>query len=270
MRRAIRDRLAMPSADSVLVSFPKSGRTWVRVMLSRLCTRHFGLDGEEVMEFDNLHARDMRIPRILFTHDGEPWHRPEDLPADKSLYAGKPVLLLVRDPIDVAVSRFFHVNNRSRWIPYPEYKDMKIGEFVWAPLGGIPTIVAYMNNWLRAEGTVGRLLVQKYEDYRTNPEATLAEAAKFLGIPATPEEVAEAVQYAAFENLKKKEQKGEIQNHRLGARQEGNPDSLKVRRGKVKGYLDYFSPEEAERMEKFVRDNLDPRYGYCRSPEGPA
>jgi hypothetical protein len=70
------------------------------------------------------------------------------------------------------------------------------------------------------------------------------------------------VSYAAFENLRKKEEQGTIPNHRLGARQEGNPDSLKVRRGKVRGYLDYFSAEEVARMEAYVRDELSPSYGY--------
>ena len=261
-RRKIRDRMVLPDADVVFVSFPKSGRTWVRVMMSRVYHTHFGVPGDELFEFDNLHTLDARIPRMLITHDGEPWHTPQGLPTDKSLYAGKKVILLARNPIDVAVSRYFHIRNRATWIPYPEYKDMPIGEFVWAPLGGLPTIVAYMNIWDRARATIRDLLMVRYEDFRTQPEATLAKVSAFLGLPATAEEIAEAVSYAAFENLRKKEEQGAIASHRLGARQEGNADSLKVRRGKVRGYLDYFSAEEVARMEAYVRDHLAPTYGY--------
>jgi hypothetical protein len=254
--------MALPDADAVFVSFPKSGRTWVRVMMSRVYHSHYGVPGEELFEFDNLHNLDPRIPRLLISHDGEPWQTPQGLPTDKSAYAGKKVILLARNPIDVAVSRHFHIRNRATWIPHPEYKDLPIGEFVWAPLGGLPTIVAYLNIWDRARSTIRDLLMVRYEDFRAQPEATLAKVTEFLGLPATTEEIAEAVSYAAFENLRKKEEQGTIPNHRLGARQEGNPDSLKVRRGKVRGYLDYFSAEEVARMEAYVRDELSPSYGY--------
>ncbi len=102
----------------------------------------------------------------------------------------------------------------------------------------------------------------RYEDFRAQPEATLAKVSAFLGLPATAEEIAEAASYAVFENLRKKEEQGVISSHRLGARQEGNADSLKVRRGKVRGYLDYFSADEVARMEAYVRDHLAPTYGY--------
>lgn len=261
-RRMLRDRAMLPRVDAVLVSFPKSGRTWVRVMMSRLYHTHFRLAGDELFEGDNLHRLDPRIPGILFTHDGEPWHRPEELPADKGVYAGKRIVLLARHPIDVAVSRYFHIRYRAPWIPHPEYRAMEIADFVWAPLGGLPTIVAYMNNWDRARSAFRDFLMVRYEDFRAAPEATLAQVTAFLGLDATADEVAEAVSYAAFENLRKKEEQGAIPSHRLGAKQAGNPDSLKVRRGKVRGYLDYFTPEQVARMEAFVRDNLAPGYGY--------
>jgi hypothetical protein len=262
LRRGIRDTLALDQADAVLVSFPKSGRTWVRVMLSRLYHVHFGVAGEEVLEFDNLHRLDARIPRILVTHDGEPWHTADSLKHDKRAYAGKRILLLVRDPIDVAVSRYFHIRNRASWIPYPEYRDMPLSDFVWAPLGGLPTIVAYMNIWERARGIAKDFLIVRYEDFRAQPAGTLQQVAAFLEIAASADEIADAVAYAAFEQLRDKEKQGSLQSHRLGARQEGNPDSLKVRRGKVGGYRDYFNGEEVARMEAFVRDNLAPIYRY--------
>jgi len=262
MRRGIRDRLAMPRADVVFVSFPKSGRTWVRVMVSRLYHTCLGMPGDDVIEFDNLHARDERVPRVLFTHDGEPWRRPEDLPADKGMYRGKRIVLLVRNPIDVSVSRYFHVRNRARALRHKEYASMPMGEFVWAPMGGIPTIVAFMNLWDAARASLPDLLVLRYEDLRSEPHTHLARLAEFLGLACTDDQVAEAVSFAAFENLRKLEEKGAIATARLGARQEGNPDSFKVRRGKVKGYRDYFTAAEAERMERYVRDRLAPGYGY--------
>ena len=246
----------------VFVSFPKSGRTWVRVMMSRLYHTHFGIPGDDILEFDNLHQRDPRIPKILFTHDGEPWRRPGQLDGDKSAYATKKVVLLVRNPIDVAVSRYFHVRNRAQELWHKEYAAMPIGEFVWAPLGGLPTIVAYLNDWDRARPSLPDLLVLRYEDFRRDPASNLTRLADFVGIGSSADEVADAVSFASFDNLRKLEEQRAIATSRLGARQEGNPDSFKVRRGKVGGYRDYFTAEEAARMEAFVRDQLSPSFDY--------
>ena len=52
-----------------MVSFGKSGRTWLRVMLSRVFQVQHGLGQRALIGFDNLHDTDRRVPKILFTHD---------------------------------------------------------------------------------------------------------------------------------------------------------------------------------------------------------
>jgi hypothetical protein len=266
-RREIRDALALCNADVVCVSFPKSGRTWVRAMMTRLFQRHFGVDADVLLEFDNLHALDARIPRVLFTHEGDAWRRPGELDPDKSRYGGKPVILLVRDPIDVAVSRFFHVRNRARAIPSEEYRRMSIEQFVWAPLGGVPTIVRFLNQWHAALPSLSPVLVLRYEDLRSEPAASLTRLATFLGMSCSPEEIRDAVEFAAFENLRAIEERGALKTARLGARGPAGAGAHKVRRGKVGGYRDHFSAEDVCRLETFVRAELTPSFGY---PEPPA
>ena len=41
-----------------------------------------------------------------------------------------------------------------------------------------------------------------------------------------------------------------------------NPSSFKVRRGKVGGWRDYVSEEQAEALDQLVHDRLDSVYGY--------
>ena len=55
--------------DAVVVSFGKSGRTWLRVLLSRVFQLRHGLGERFIIGFDNLHYRTGAAPRILFTHD---------------------------------------------------------------------------------------------------------------------------------------------------------------------------------------------------------
>src|SRR4051794_2127116 len=101
----------LSSADLAVVSFGKSGRTWLRVLLSRFYQQHYGLPADRLLENDSLHRLNAAVPRVLFTHDnylsdymGE---------ADpRARYAGHRVLLLVRHPADTAVSQFFQWKHR--------------------------------------------------------------------------------------------------------------------------------------------------------------
>src|SRR5210317_552253 len=55
-------------ADWLLLSWGKSGRTWLRVMLSRFYEQHFNLPKHEMLGFDNLHKANDGIPKVFFTH----------------------------------------------------------------------------------------------------------------------------------------------------------------------------------------------------------
>ena len=92
--------------DWVLMSWGKSGRTWLRVMLSRAYQIKGNLDANELLDFDNLKKRDPQLPAVFFTHN----NYIRDYTGNqhsKSHFQGKRIVLLVRDPRDVAVSQFF-------------------------------------------------------------------------------------------------------------------------------------------------------------------
>ena len=100
-------------ADCVIVSFGKSGRTWLRVLLSRFYQVRHGLSERHLIGFDNLHNRNGAIPRIFFTHD----NYLKDYTGhaeDKRDYYGKKVILLARNPLDTTVSQFFQWKFRMR------------------------------------------------------------------------------------------------------------------------------------------------------------
>ena len=92
-------------ADVVIVSFGKSGRTWLRVMLSRFFQVRHGLSERWLIGFDNLHLKTGAVPRIFFTHDNylADYTGNADTKAD---YYDRKVVLLVRHPADVAVSQY--------------------------------------------------------------------------------------------------------------------------------------------------------------------
>ncbi|MCP5182107.1 MAG: hypothetical protein H6994_19595, partial [Pseudomonadales bacterium] len=96
------DARRLREADVVFVSFGKSGRTWVRVLISRMYQLVYGVT-DELIEFDNYHARNAAVPKVLFTHDNY-LRDYTGHGGGKQAYAGKKVCLLVRHPADVAVS----------------------------------------------------------------------------------------------------------------------------------------------------------------------
>lgn len=259
-------------ADAVIVSYPKCGRTWLRVMISRLYQQIYDLPEDVVIEFDNLHHMDTRVPRLFFTHDTHirDYTGHKDTKVD---YHDRKVLILVRDPRDVAVSQFFHWRFRTKaWKKdmndYPPHDaECSIYDFARQDTGGLPRIIEFMNIWARERDRLRAHLVVRYEDMRSDPHGALAEVARFLGIPADASRIAEAVEYASYENMKKKEADQSFQSSggRLKPADADNPDSYKVRRAKVGGYRDYFDDAQLAEIDALVTEKLDPAFGYGHS-----
>jgi alcohol sulfotransferase len=256
-------------ADAVIVSHPKCGRTWLRVMISRLYQHIYDLPEDMVIEFDNFHNMDRRIPRIFFTHDDFIREYSGNLYSKADFY-DKKVILLVRDPRDVAVSQFFHWQFRTEpWKKAmngepPHGSEVSLFDFVRQEGGGLPRVINFMNSWVRDRNNVRDLIMARYEDMRTDPHAALAEIVRFLDIPADQARIAEAVAYASYDRMKQKEaeQGFRTSGNRLKPGDPDNPDSFKVRRAKVGGYRDYFTNEQIEAIDAFVDDTLDPIFGY--------
>ena len=191
----------LEGADCVVVSYGKSGRTWLRVMLSRFYHLNFGLTGkQQLLSFDNLHRRDSRIPRIFFTHDNYLTDYTGN-GGTKRDYYGKKVVLLVRKPQDVAVSQFFQWKHRMRAAKkrlneYPEDMEMPVFEFVMNSKWGLTGAIDYMNLWAEESPRIAGLLIVRYEDMRADPHATFRRIAEFIGGPVREEAVQGAVEYA--------------------------------------------------------------------------
>ena len=256
-------------ADDVVVSFGKSGRTWLRVMLSRLYQLQFGLPEGALMEFENYHRRDARVPRILFTHDNYLRDCTGD-GASKRAYGDKPVVLLVRHPADVTVSQYFQWLHRMRphkvaLNDYPP-RDEALSPYQFT-MGesGLPKVVRFMNEWAEALDGIPQHMLLRYEDMRADTVSELSRLASFLGLEPGSDVLEQTVEYASVENMKRREAESQSESDRLRAADPANPDSFKTRRAKVGGYHDYFDPEQTARVDDYVQRHLHPRFGYASS-----
>jgi hypothetical protein len=271
--RGRRDLKRLAKADVAVVSFAKSGRTWLRVMLSRLFQIKYGLPDHVVLEHDNLHQMDKAIPIFLFTHGGYI----EDIrpiAGSSSPYRDKRLIVLARHPADTAVSFYFQNRNRTN----PLKKDVKrlpqdvsqvsLFDFVKNEAWGMPAIVDFLNTWADGLAQHPNHLLVRYEDLRHDAKPHLKRIAQFMGEEFEEAAYDDAIDFASFERMQEKERADFFGNERLRPGDPDNPDSFKVRRGKIGGYRDYLSDEEVAWVEQEVRSRLHPMFGYAQPLAG--
>jgi hypothetical protein len=87
----------------------------------------------------------------------------------------------------------------------------------------------------------------------------------FTGVDGVRDDlVREAVAFADFENMKKMEANNEFGTTILRARNVSDPDSFKVREGKVGGFAKHFEQADIDYLNRALSE-LDPFYGYRAS-----
>ena len=269
--RGKEEKRKLDLADAVIVSFGKSGRTWLRMLMSRFYQTRYDLPQAAFIGFDNLAKKDSRIPRLFFTHDNylKDYTGNTD---DKSDFYGKKVVLLVRDPRDTAVSQFFQWKYRMRSAKkglndYPEHgADVSVFDFVMHDGSGLPKIIGFLNGWARELEAIGEVLVVRYEDLRSDTAHELGRVLRFVGADPSDAELADCVEFASVENMRKLEEKRVfwLSGSRMKAKDKNNPNSFKVRRAKVGGFRDYFEDGQIEQIEAMIGRDLLPGFGYGR------
>lgn len=267
--RARADLARLNRANIAFVSCAKAGRTWIRVMISRLYQVKYGLPATAIIERDNLYRMNPAIPIFLFTM-GNYIADIYPVGSTPSPYDGKKLIFLARHPADNAVSAHFHVQNR---VPaaYHDIKRLPVNAMgrdllshLQDPDSGLANVMNYMNRWAGVLRKHKRHLLLRYEDIRAEPLAELQRIASFLDESFAEEHYKEAVEFASLQNLRAMEEKDFFSNSRLQARDPSNPSSYKVRRGKVGGYRDYLTSEQIAWVDEEIAKKLDPLFGYAR------
>ena len=256
-------------ADYIIVSFGKSGRTWLRMMISRVYQLKYNLHERHLIGFDNLHQKNKQIPTIFFTHDNylKDYTGNTD---NKSDYYNKKVILLVRHPADIAVSQYFQWKHRMKPLKkaindYPlEGEDISIDEFVINHPAGLQKVFDFMNLWAADTNLLNNFLIVRYEDLKSTPEVALTNIMEFLETATDQQTIAQAVEFSSFENMKKLEKSGTylLSGGRMLPGDRNNPDSFKVRKGKVGGFKEHFNPQQVQQIEAMINQHLASVYGY--------
>jgi hypothetical protein len=264
----------------LIIAHPKSGNTWLKVMLTRLYATRNGIAPEDFARYSELADRNPAIPRFAATNG---WYSYEGAvgrllapDAPDSEIRRKPVVLLARNPIDIAVSWYFQFTKRqsahkqeliNHFIEHPvDRHTIEMWDFVRHSDIGLPFLIEFLNTWERYLGGLENTLLTRYEDLRADPGSVLHAITGLMGTSFSDAEVQAAVDFASFDNLRKLERDGFFRQGGLTLRNPKDPESFKVRRAKVGGYRDYFTPDQAAELEELMRVRLSPTFGYRENP----
>jgi hypothetical protein len=250
--------------DAYLVSFPKCGRTWLRVMLGRTFQVLYELPTDaDLVELHRLAELDSRVPCVVATHEGDPqWKAPDDIRRDTSWRDNKPVVLLVRDPRDVIVSLYHQ--RRGRHGGYAGSLD----EFLDERVGGFESLLRFYDVWADAPEPV---LVVRYEDLHARADDELRRVLDFVGVEGVPAEViTDAVAYGSFDHMRELEEAGAFASEKLRPGRPGDFDTYKTRRGKVGGYRDELTAEQIARLDLMLAASSAGHFGYPRRDDDSA
>jgi hypothetical protein len=257
--------------DVYLISYPKCGRTWLRLMVGHAIASHYNLPLEEDILFLRWKTKpDPKLPMITVIHEDRPMLKTaEELEKSKARYQKNRVIFLARDPRDVIVSSYFEMSKRGHIFGVNPYEDRQpvfegsLSEFIQRKRGGFDTIIAYYNIWAENRHIPEEFLLIRYEDIKENAALQLRHTLDFLDMQAVSDEtIEEAVQYASFDNMRKMEQRGQFQSNILKPADSKDQNSYKTRRGMVKGYINYLNEDEIASLNRKIRENLSPIFGY--------
>lgn len=238
-------------------SYPKTGRTWLRFLLSDYMARVFELDTDvdlsnmfEVLPNLSMHRRrgirafayrdDLRVPLVLATH----------APFDAALFARRTdIVLLLRGVHDVIVSSYFHSTRQRR---ESERFRGSLCDFIDDPYKGVARFARYYNDWAVQVGRAPSLIAT-YERLHSDQEAALLALLEFLRLPLDNDALTAAREAAAFDAMKSLERREGVDGRRHDP---SDPEAMRVRKGRVGGYTEYLDGRDIERISQLCHRTM--------------
>ena len=243
----------------IIVSYPKSGRTWLQKMIIEAICLERGIK-EKINDITEL-SEMADLPLILSTHAGSSWEehiQDENTVSvdDWSKYSHAKVVFLYRDPRDILVSQYHHIVNRTGYMTF--HKDYVIDN----KNVGLLKIINFMNKWLKnSDAHSDKIMSLSYETMRQDTETDLARLFEFWDIPVSPENIKQAIENCTLDKMRQKE-KENADSPWMVTKKGAGSNAFHSRKGMIGEYLEFFSEDQVDQINDKINEKLDARFGY--------
>lgn len=226
--------------DTLLVSFPRSGSTWLRFMLAAAASA-------EPVEFDSV---DEIVPLVgaTATDRAAEWGTQGYLIKSHErfnrLYVRRSqrFIFLVRDGRDVAVSYYYYCLRNGWWVgAFPEFLDA----FLRGRLDGYGAWQDHVEGWLREAAEDRDHILVRYEDLHADAAGEVRRCAEFLQMPLTEERLQQSLAAGSVDRMRDSEQR----RLNLPAKVV-DPSIPVVRSTKSSNWREQFSDEDRDRFQR--------------------
>ena len=263
-------------AQLLIIAHPKSGNTWLKVMISRLYQVRHGFPDSQIHKTDEFTRKVPAVPRLAasngcYSYEAAVGQLLEPANRDAEM-TRKAVVFLARHPCDIAVSWYHQFTKRqskhkqeliNAELEHPvDRGTIDMWDFVRNSEIGLLHLIEFLNGWQRRLADHPNALVTRYEDLRSQPARTLRAVLATAGETFSDAELEEAVRFGSFDHLRGLESQGHFKQGGLTLRDTQDPNSFKVRRAKVGGYVEDFTPEQVAELDELVAKHLSPDFGY--------
>ena len=184
--------------DTFIVSYPKSGNTWVRFLIANLLHPQAPitfLEADRVIPSVDGRSRKyfqgMRSPRVIKSH----------YPFEPSY---ERIVYVVRDPRDVAVSQY-HYQIKRRVLDEGHSIEDFVSRFVSGKVCPYGSWGENVGSWMAARIHSPGFLWVRYEDLLARSEMELRRIASHLGENASPELLAQTITRSSADRMRKLE-----------------------------------------------------------------
>lgn len=205
--------------DLYIVEFPKSGITWLSVLMANVHLKCSDLNTKANFYNVRDYIPDIHQTRSLKNNIlNSPGFRVIKSHSEYNpLY--KKIIYLVRDPRDVMVSYYFFTRNLNMF-------NGTISEFIRSELFGIDAWVRHIGAWVDYVNVAQFINFIRYEDMKADPKIILERIYKLHGLTISDDYYEYAIKQSCFEEMKRGEQyyregnlalNSEFNFHRKGA-----------------------------------------------------
>lgn len=238
-----RDSYVIKDDDVFIISYPKSGNTWVRFLIGNYLTQG-GMDFKNShhvipdMHFNPADINKITLsPRIIKSHDS----------FNEKF---KNVIYIVRDGRDVAISYFFYLK-KAGTIPMEFTFERFFNERFITGKVGFGDWGDHVKSWLKATGA--NILIVKYEDLMTDTENVFRRILTFLKIDnIDQEQLKSSVIQSSFKNMAKNETDNPKYFFELGGLKDTGYGFM--RKGEMGDWQNYFTESDLTLfMDKYGR-----------------